>query len=306
MVQPSNYIITLVLMVFICFPSQVFAEWTEWFADVEASYTFHDNINHAMFDSAEESDQVLNTIASAGRAYQLADNTRLFTRIYVDGNVHKIFDRLEQLESGVSLALRHKFGLGAYQPWIRGSVSTGYIFSRSKIREGQTVIAGLDIGKALHERLDIMLSYRFDYRDSRNYKTVAANKLTAALIEPGKSNGVFDTKGHSVAIQFNALLTQHWLLMFGYQFRHGDVVSSNSPALVPQIHGIVDAIALDDALPGWSYRSEGKTHRYSIDANYAFMKGHAAFNVGYELIESHVKSFAYRNNLFRINLNYSF
>jgi len=296
----------LCLFVFICLPCRAYGEWTEWLADMETSYSFHDNINNAMFNSAEEHDQVWNTSISVGRAYQLTDNTRLFANLYVDGNVHETYDRLNQLDTGVSFSLRHKFGLGAYQPWVRGSVSSGYIFSRSKIREGQTLTAGLDVGKALHERLDIMLSYRFDYRDSRNHKTVAATKLIAARIEPGKSNSVFDIKGHDVGIQFNTLLTQQWLLVFAYHFRYGDVVSSNSPALVPRIHRIVDAIAIDDALPGWSYRSEGITHRYAVDANYAFMKGRAAFNVGYEFIESHVDSFTYQNNQFRLNLNYSF
>lgn len=297
----SGIFSTLILLV--CLPDKAHAEW--W-ADTELSYTFQDNINHAVFDSAEESDQVWNALISAGQAYQLSGNTRFFANVRFDGSVHHNFDKLNQLNTGVSLAARHKFGIGPYQPWIRGSVSTGYIFSRSRIREGQTATAGFELGKALHERLDLALSYRFDYRNSRNSRTIDANKLIAAEIEPGKSSAVYDIQGHSIGIKLNALLTQQWLLVLAYNFRDGDIVSSNSPALVPRINSIVDAITIDDALPGWAYRAESKTHRYSVDANYAFLKGHAAFNVGYEYIESHASPFTYRNNLLRVNFNYSF
>jgi hypothetical protein len=101
-------------------------------------------------------------------------------------------------------------------------------------------------------------------------------------------------------------VTQQWALIFAYNFRSGDSVSSNLAGLVPQINSIVDAIVIDDAFPGWAYRSNSKTHRYSVDANYAFLKGHAAFNIGYDFTESHSDSFTYKNNLFRVNINYSF
>lgn len=292
-----------VLILLICLPDKAVAEW---FADTEISYTFQDNINHAVFESAEESDQIWNAAVSVGRAYQLNNNTRFFANVRFDGSVHQKFDKLNQLNPGVSLAVQHKFGIGPYQPWIRGSVTTGYIFSSSRIRDGQTATAGFELGKALHERLDLALSYRFDYRNSRNSRIIDPNTLIAAEIEPGKSSAVYDIQGHSVGIQLNALLTQQWLLVLAYNFRDGDIVSSNSPALVPRINSVVDAIAIDDALPGWAYRAEGKTHRFSVDANYAFLQGHAAFNVGYEYIESHAGPFTYRNNLFRMNVNYSF
>ena len=300
----QGFISTMILLV--CWSDKGVAEWTEWFADSEISYTFQDNINHAVFDEAEESDQTWNGMVSTGRIYQFSDNTRFFADIRLDGSVHKRFDRLNKFTPGVGFSARHKFGTGPYQPWIRGSISTSYIFSRSRIREGYTTTAGFDLGKALHDRLDIAFSYRFDYRNSRNTQTITSNKLIAASIEPDKTSNVYDIKGHSIGVQFNALITQQWLMTLSYNFRKGDIVSSNSPGLVPRINTIVETIAIDDALPGWAYRAEGYTHRYSVDANYAFFKGHAAFNVGYEYVESYASSFTYRNNLLRVNFNYSF
>lgn len=294
-------------MILLCIWSgKALAEWTEWLADTEISYTFEDNINHAVFDAAEESDHVWNALVSAGRAYQLSDNTRFFVDARLDGSIHQDFDRLDQLNTGVSLSARHKFGLGLYQPWIRASASTSYIFSRSRIREGHKTTVGIDIGKRLHERLGLTLNYLFDFRNSEDSRRIDANKLIGVGINPGKSSSVYDIKGHSVGVQFDTLLTQQWLLVLAYNFRAGDIVSSNRPALIPRLNNIVEAIANDDAFPGWAYRADGKTHRYSVDANYAFLKGHASFNVGYEYVESDAGSFTYRNNLLRVNFNYSF
>lgn len=308
--MPSSFKIPLPLLSAVIllgiWPDNIRAEWTEWLAGTEISYAFQDNINHAMIDSEDESDQLWSAIVSAGRAYQLGDNTRFFVNAQLGGRVHQDFEQLNQVDTRISLVARHKIGVGRYQPWIRGSVSTGYILSESQIREGQITTAGLDIGKALHERLDITLKYRFDYRNSRNTRKIDANKLIAAGIEPGKSSDVYDIKGHSAGIQLNTLLTQQWLLMLTYNFRAGDIVSSNSRQQVHRISNIVDAIVIDDALPGWAYRADGKTHRYGIDANYAFLKGHAAFSLGYEYVESQASPFVYRNNQWHMNFNYSF
>lgn len=78
----------------ICTTNIAFAEWTEWLSDTEASYTFQDNINHAVFDSAIESDHIGNAIISAGRAYQFSNNTRFFANILIDGSIHQNFDKL--------------------------------------------------------------------------------------------------------------------------------------------------------------------------------------------------------------------
>lgn len=282
------------------------AEWSEFLVDTEVSYHYHDNINRTVFDNEVEHEQVWSALVSAGRVYQLSNNTRLFAKVHVDASKHKRFGKLNQLSAGASLLARHKFGMGAYRPWVSASVTSSHIFSRSDLREGQLTTTGVALGKRIHERLEMSLNYRFDYRDSITPKTLSSNKLIANGVKVGKSSSVFDTSGHSVGVQFNALLTPQWILTLKYNFRHGDIVSSNAPKLIPKLDSIINAIAFDDALPGWAYRSRAQTHRYSVDANYAFFKGHAAFNIGYEFLESYADAFTYRNNLYRVNLIYSF
>lgn len=294
------------LMFTLTWPAVTYAEWTEWLTDAEFAYQFQDNINRSFFRSGELAEHQWQAFLSTGRVYQLDTHTRLFADVRLDGTLHQNYDDLNQLSSGVSLAARHKFGVGPYQPWVSVSASSAYIFSRSRLREGYRVNAGVIWGKALHQRLDVRLSYDYDFRDSRNPTAVSNKRLNSASLETNTSNKVFDTQGHSFGIRLQGLLTTQWMLILGYQFRTGDIVSINDPGLLPGISRIVDAVAVDDALPGWAYRVDGETHRYSADVNYAFMQGHAAFNIGYEFIDSHADDFRYRNNLLRVNLTYSF
>lgn len=293
-------------MFLLTFSTQALAEWTEFSASTEFSYSFQDNITHAVFDKDSENEQSWNALVSAGRSYQLSQNTRIFASAQIDAIAHKNFHQLNQLSVGGSVTARHKFGIGAFQPWLSSTVTTTHLFSKSKIRERQITTIGFDFGKQLYERFDISLNYRFDYHDSTSQKKIGKNRLIANKAPLEKPSTVFDLTGHSIGAQLNTLLTQQWLIIIAYHFRMGDIVSSNRPDLSSRLSGIIDAIAFDDALPGWAYKADAQTHSFSIDANYAFLKGHAAFNIGYEYTESHISSFNYRNNLFRVNLIYSF
>lgn len=282
------------------------AEWDEWFADTEISFLAQDNINHAFDDAETKSDQTWGAFASVGRTYHFSGFTRMDISAQFDGRIHHEFSELNQLNTGLKLGIRHKFGLGSYQPWIKGFVSSGYISSRSKLREGYQTYAGITLGKPLHDRIDMVLSYHFEHRESSNTQTIAPRKLKARGFSPSVSSSVYDIEGHTVELQFNAQLTQHWFLTVGYAFRDGDIVSTTKPSLASQHRRVVDAVVIDDALSGWAYRADGITHTYSIDASYTLMKGDASINLGYQHIEGHADPFTYRNNLFRLNFLYNF
>ena len=285
----------------------VCAEWDEWFADTEISFSTEDNINHAIDDTETKSDQTWGAFAAVGRTYHFSGFTRMDISAQLDGRVHHKFSGLNQINSGLKVGIRHKFGLGPYQPWIKGYVSSGYIFSRSKLREGIQTYTGIDLGKPLHDRIDMVLSYRFDHRESqRNNQYIAKRILKARGFDPDISSSVYDIKGHTVELQFNALLTQDLFLTAGYAFRDGDIVSTTRPSLASNHRQVVDAVVNDDAIPGWAYRAEGITHTYSIDASYTLMKGDASINLGYQHTEGHADPFTYRNNLFRLHFLYNF
>lgn len=285
----------------------LYAEWDEWLVDTDISFSAEDNINRSIYDNESKSDQFWSGFVSLGRLYHFSGFTRMDISAQFDGRIHHDFSRLNQINTGLRLGIRHKLGLGPYQPWIRGYVTSGHIFSRSKIRQGFLTHAGVSLGKTLHERFDVELGYRFDHRESRDNNAIPRQRLVQAGLNPEISNSVYDLTGHSVELQFNAAFTEQLLLNLGYAFRSGDIVSTNMTSLASRLAGITDAIAMDDAFPGaWAYRADGISHTYSVNASYAFMDGHASINLGYQHTGAHAKSFTYRNNSYRINVMYYF
>lgn len=300
------YLLAMVLSLSVS--KNVFAEWGEWLVDAEISFSTEDNINRAINDALTESDQVWNGFSSVGRDYHFSGYTRLNISAQFQGSIHHEFSRLNYVNSGIRIVVRHKFGLGSYQPWIKGYVSSAYNFSDSRIRKGVLTHAGIEFGKPLHDRIDMQISYRFDRRDSQDSHSITSQKLNAAgfSLDKVKPSSVYDTEGHTIALKFNALLTQQLILTLGYAYRDGDIVSTSIPTNAAVYEKIIDAIVNDDALPGWAYRVNGRTHTYAVDVNYAFMQRDASVNLGYQHSEGHADEFTYRTNLLRINFIYHF
>ncbi|MEE9412824.1 MAG: hypothetical protein V3V22_07190 [Methylococcales bacterium] len=291
----------------LCLIKPLYAEWDEWLVDTDVSFSAEDNINRSIYDNESKSDQFWSGFVSLGRLYHFSGFTRMDISAQLDGRIHHKYSGLNQLTPGLRLGIRHKLGLGPYQPWVRGYVSSGHIFSRSKIRQGFLTHAGISLGKPLHERIDVEFGYRFDHRESQDSNAIPGQRLVQAGLNPEISNSVYDLTGHSAELQFNAVLTEQILLNLGYAFRSGDIVSTNMTSLAPRLTGIIDAIAMDDAFPGdWAYRADGISHTYSVNASYAFMDGHASINLGYQHTGAHAKSFTYRTNSYRINFMYNF
>lgn len=284
----------------------VHAEWDEWFSDADLSFTGEDNINRALFGSEERNDQYWGGSVLVGRLYHLSGFTRFDLSTRIKGRVHHEFSKLNQVNAGFQLGVRHKFGLGPAQPWIRSYVDSGYIFSRSEIRNGFLTHAGVRFGQPINNRISVEIGYEFDYRESDDGKPIPGARLIQTGLSPNLSNSVFDLMGHSANAQLKLALTEQILLNLGYTFRAGDIVSVNNAGQASEIARIVDAVVNDDAFPGWAYRADGLTNVYSATAGYALLDGQALVNVQYQHIATHARSWSYRNNVFRINFNYRF
>lgn len=284
----------------------VCAEWDEWISDAELSFTSDDNINRALFGKQERSDQYWSGFASLGRLYHVSGFTRFDLSARVNGRVHHEFSRLNQINTGLQLGVRHKFGLGPVQPWVRAYVDSGYIFSRSEIRNGFLTHAGIRYGQPINNRISVEIGYEFDYRESDDGRSIPNARLIQTGLPPNMSNSVFDLIGHSAKARLKFALTEQILLNLGYTFRAGDIVSVNNSLQAAEIQPIVDAVVNDDAFPGWAYRADGLTNVYSVTGSYAMLEGQALINVQYRHVASHARSWSYRNNVFRVAFNYRF
>ncbi len=301
-----SVLLRLCLVIALFASKSALAEWDEWLADADLSFSAEDNITRAVFGREEKSEQYWSGFFSLGRLYHFSGFTRMEISAQVDGRVHHKYSRLNQVNTGLRLGVRHKLGLGPNQPWIKGFVSSGHIFSRSKIRQGFLTQTGIRLGKQIHNRIGVEVGYLFDHRKSRDGNAISRQRLIETGLNPEISNSVYDLSGHSANLQLNIGITEQLLLNSGYTFRTGDIVSINSSLLASRLDRVADAVVNDDAFPGWAYRADGITHSYSVNASYAMMQGHAMINLNYQHSVARAKSFTYRNNLFRVNFIYYF
>ena len=287
----------MTLLLIFGYAATVNAEWVDKIIDVGIATTYDDNLNRSFFSALEKDDTLFIPTASVGRMYQLAQFTRLRITADAKGQFHADFDRLNSLFAGTTLAVSHKLGLGPYKPWFRVHGSGGYLeFPDDDLRDGWLVNTGITFGKRLTERLDVALSYLFDFRDSQN----------GPRSDPAISGAAFDQEGHTGSLFTNFLLTNDVLLSAGYSFRHGDISSSCNKATVVAIEEKT-AFTRDTAFdePLCAYRISGDLHEISLGTTYA-LSSHAAISVDYRRTEADAESLEYSNNRVNISVNYSF
>lgn len=297
----------LIAILFFCpffFPGAGRAEWVEWIADAALSTSYNSNINNAPVSSGKLHDKIASPLASAGRIFQIDESTRLIATVDLGAEIHDKYDGLDQLTFGGDLAIRHKFGLGPYQPWIRGGFSIEKILSRGDIRDGHLFIGSLKAGKRLLDRVDMVLEYAYDRRDSHNAEPVI-NSFNPSGNIPGS---VFDQEGHKGAAKVNFSLTDRLLLSLGYSHRRGDVSPTWTGRGARQAKDIITAYAEDYAFGDrlWAYKADTTTNSVGFDLNYAFYGGHASLNLGMEHNEGKAGNMVYTSDIFFVGLNYTY
>lgn len=302
-------LVSLFLFVFLfCCTQNARAEWVDWILYGQFNYFYTDNINYSAtkFDEAK-SDNIFGGFGALGRVYQLGDSTRLYATLNLGGQLHNEWSTLDYSEIGGNLSIRHKFGLGTQQFWLRGGFNFRNIFSKSIIRDGQVYTGEFSIGKRLHERINPQAGYAFDARDGVNADPIAEweGKPT------GLTGDVFNHQGNQLKAKVDVLVSNTALLIGNYAFRRGDATSTCTPTSFGMAlnGGIVSAATIDDVFGGCAYRFDATTHTIGIDLNQAFLSGHGAFNIGYQFGTGDAHNgmgYDYRNNIFRVNLMFNY
>lgn len=290
-------IVLMILLLIFIHAATVNAEWVDKIIDVGLVTIYDDNLNRSFFSTLEKDDTLFIPTASVGRIYQVTQFTRASITADAKGQFHADFDRLNNLFAGGTLAVSHKLGIGPYKPWLRVHGSAGYLeFPDDDLRDGWLVNSGITFGKRLTDRLDVAVSYLFDFRDSQN----------GARSDPDISGAAFDLDGHTGSFFSNFLLTNNVLLSAVYSFRHGDISSSCDRATVVMIEEKT-AFTRDTAFnePLCAYRVSGDLHEIAFGTTYA-LSSHAAISVDYRRTEAEAEGWEYSNNRVNISVNYSF
>lgn len=286
---------TLLLILFLTTFSPDFA-LAETFFDVTAGVRRDDNVGNSSLSPYIFSDTVFSTAVTAGQTLLLNDMDDFLTyKFQFQNETFYQFDGMSNYSVGGSLAYRHKFGLGAYAPWISPVLSFDRLNYTNSVRDGWLQQAGIKGGKRISEQLDLWGTFTFENRLSDH---------TASTV-PGISGAVFEQKNMNLSVNTEFTYSDSMFFTLGYAFRTGDVVSTS---LSRSIFNISKAVRQDPALGNnlFAYKLYGVTNILSAGLNKA-INPHLLLGISYqrEMTQADGEN-NYNKNLFSITGSYNF
>jgi hypothetical protein len=274
-------------------PNAARADWT---LAAAASAEHDDNVGNAQADQDKVADFSVTArltvlqLVQLGEDYSLAAGGDLAAQIY---------DRLNGLRNGsldLLLSLKKKWGLGAFAPWVRAGVSLGRTDYQDGYRDATIYSASLDVGNRIDERWNVWGRYAFERRDA----------APVGPAYPGISNDVFSGDGHTFTANVEYSVTERFSVSAGALLRHGDVVSTSTPAF--NIYANSKAIAEDPTFGpnAYAYRLNGTTYSIRVGADFS-PTAHSLIGCGFQRSETHAQGGNnYANSMPEITWNYRF
>ena len=269
----------------------------EWFASVEAGLQHDNNLANAEMAADILGDTALAAAVSAGQAYQLSDSDSLVLQGQLKQQNFNRFHGLNNLTLGASLALKHKWGLGPYAPWLRLSGSIDRLDYRDAARDGWRHAIGMQICQRLSGQWELAAELGFDRRRADH---------SPALFPPF-SGAVFDQDSKTLGLNTSYVASDNLQFSLGYALRRGDLVSTTQSRL-RKAFLVSKAIAEDDALgaDAYAYRLDGTTGMLQAGALIT-IEPHLLLSFDYQRLVTHAAGDNnYAKSLSSVTLVYSF
>jgi hypothetical protein len=273
--QPSAATLTaLVISVALgAIPNAAHSDWT---LGTEAYLRHDDNVGNAENSTDIVEDTVVGARLSLFQLFPIAENYGLSISGDLSGESFNRFHGLNDASLGAAIALKRKWGLGAFAPWARVGVSAGRSEFDDHYRNASIYRATLASGRRIDERWSLWAEYAFEHR------------AAAALAEevPGISGDVFTQDSHNVAANAEYSLNERTFLDVGLSARHGDVVSTSQ--IGAKIFAASRALAEDPTFgpDAYAYRLSGTTYGFSVGINFA-PTPHTLLGCSFQRLETH-------------------
>jgi len=234
----------------------------ESFMNFETKLKHDDNLTNAKFSSDIVGDSLVSAVVNAGYYWQLSDYNSLRAQADLAAEVYNTYHGLNNVSLGGTVFLKHKWGLGLYEPWTAVSLSAARLQYNQDVRDGWQYQAQISAGKRISEHWDLWADLALQKR--------TADKTTE--VDPGVSGAAFDTFNTALKLDAIYAFDDKTFLTLGYQLRHGDVVSTTiQEAPSGTWDGIVKAVALDPTFgaDAEAYTINGATQTFGVSINTA-------------------------------------
>jgi len=272
-------------------------EWVEWIADVQLSYASIDNLNLSAFSDDTHNDERLALNGIFGRFYQFNGFTRMSFLLELDVEKYQEFDLMDNRQLGASIGVRHKFGLGFYQPYLQFNTNYRHQEVEWDANSRDILFTTLEFGQHINNQLSVAASIDF---------TVTSGEERLVIV-PDLSSDVFDQSYIHLSFFVDYILNQNWLVSASYARRQGDFNSSCSEANVAKVLEVekVAAITKDNVFGGCVYKLDGGSNIYSASLSYS-LTSHSGLNFVMEHYQGKADVLDYHSTTYLLSFNYRY
>ena len=245
------------LAVLIVAGAMPYAAHGDWTVGAEANVHHDNNVGNAQYASDIVGDTIIGARLSTFQLFPIGENYSVTVAGNLSGESYHRLTGLSNASLEAAIALKRKWGLGAFVPWARTGVSIARSDYDGSYRNAWVYRATLASGRRIDERWNVWADYTFERR-------AAGAQMQLA---PGLSGDAYSQNSHAVGANIEYSLNQNLFLAVGLVGRRGDVVATTAPN--PQIFYASGALAEDPAFgPNeYAYTLYGTT--YGIRAGIA-------------------------------------
>jgi len=273
--RSSAATLTLVLSaVFLgCLPDLARSDWT---LGTDAQLRHDNNVGNAGNYDDIVGDTIVDARLSMFQSIPIGENYSLSVGGDLSGESYNRLKGLNNASLGGALAVKRKWGLGVYVPWVRIGLSIARSEYNDNYRSATVYRTTLSAGQRLDERWNLWAEYAFDRR--------AASPGMEEV--PGLSGDAFSQDSHNVAANLEYSLNENTSLALGLLGRHGDVVSTAGDS--EKMYYAPRALAEDPAFgpEAYAYKLTGTTYGFRVGVNYA-PTPHSLLGLGFERLNTH-------------------
>jgi PKD repeat protein len=243
---------------------------------LEAGYTYDDNVTLGRAHEDILWDQALWFDLSASRAFRVDDHARLVVTGLLNGEKFFNYNGLSNLSGGLEAELQYRRS-GAFDAITFAAFARGWLDNYSShLRDGSHYSLGVSARGALTDRLGLSGEVAWNQRRAQSE--------------------VWDLTDWSARLNLDYSLEERGTLYLNGEYRRGDVVSDGHATLVNV--SLAQVFVSDDAFPGkdlFAYRSDARTwistlgynlplgQRSSLDFSWRRVESTPTANLGFDV-----------------------
>ena len=190
----------------------------DWVLGAAAIVRQDDNVGDAQAYGEKISDTIAEARLSLFQVVPLGESYSLAAGGDFAGEEYHQLAGLRNATLDGAIALKRKWGLGAFAPWARLELSLGRSDYGDGYRDATIYAASLEFGKRIDERWNLSARYEFDRRRA----SPGENDV------PGVPGDAFSQTGQTVSANVEYSVSERIVARAGALLRHGDIVSTTS------------------------------------------------------------------------------